>query len=62
MPSCGSRSTPASRRLPLRVAYYTGQGDAVRINTFDVAAKDEGGDHVLFAEYMPPGAYPRAGG
>jgi hypothetical protein len=44
---------------PLRVAYWTGHGHELQINTFGEAAKDEGGDMALFAEYMPPGQYSR---
>jgi hypothetical protein len=47
------------RAWPLRVAYWTGQGHDLQLNTFDKAAKDEGGDTALFAEYVPPGWFSR---
>jgi hypothetical protein len=45
------------RAWPLRVAYWTGHGKDLQINTFGEAPKDESGDAALFAEYVPPGPY-----
>jgi hypothetical protein len=45
------------RAWPLRVAYWTGQGDDLHIGMFNGPAKDEEGDFALFAEYVPPGPY-----
>jgi hypothetical protein len=41
------------RAWPLRVAYWTGQGDDLHIGTFNGPAKDEDGDFAWFSRRAP---------
>ena len=46
------------RGWPVRVVYYTGQGDDVRLNTFGSPPNEaKGADLALYAEYVPPSGY-----
>ena len=45
------------RAWPLRIVYFSGSNDNVKLQTFGGPFKDEGGDVALFAEYVPPGVY-----
>jgi hypothetical protein len=40
----------------VRIVYYTGQGDDVRLNTFGSPPYEaKGADLALYADYVPPG-------
>ena len=46
------------RAWPVRVAYYTGQGDDIHLNTFGSPPDEaKGADLALYADYVPPGGY-----
>lgn len=46
------------RAWPVRVAYYTGQGDDLQFNTFGLPPNEaKGADLALYADYVPPGGY-----
>ena len=43
---------------PVRVAYYTGEGDDLHLNTFGSPPNEaKGADLALYADYVPPGGY-----
>ena len=46
------------RAWPVRVAYYTGQGDDLQVNMFGLPPNEpKGADLALYADYVPPGGY-----
>ena len=46
------------RAWPVRVVYYTGEGDDLQLNAFGSPPDDaKGADIALYADYVPPGGY-----